>query len=652
MNDPGLDSAINDNAAYFEKSQKYGEEGEEEAEEDYFTPSRWWFSSTGFPLIAGTFGPISNAFSICALVQYWRASIPGEDEGKGTRIPDPKWLLAVNAISLVFALMANIALLLNMARRISFAVSQPITIVGWYVASFLLIALVVAAHARLKLPSPPNHVFTGAYYFGMIAAVLYFIVASLMVVTVYGAYQGRYSKEFKLTMSQRTLMLQTIAFVVYVLLGALVFSRIENWNYLDAVYWADVTLLTVGLGDFAPMTHLGRALLFPFSIVGTVFLGLVIGSIRALILERGKEKLEIRMTEKIRETAMRNLNWRKEKIKLGWFGKHKLKMESLSKEDRLEQEFLIMRKVQDSAAQRRRWTSLAISASVWVVLWLIGAVVFQKAERKQNWSYFQSIYFSYVALMTIGYGDLRPNTYAGKAFFVFWSLLAVPTLTILISNLGDTLVRQIRDLTLWVGSWTVLPGESSVRKKLKKAASKYRRGRGGKEDIGTEFAGGRSGETRAQGQRKPPDGTDGLDHAAEELESNERGEAELAARRGDQPAENAHVFHYMLIKEIRQILSHVNESPPRKYSYEEWSRFLELVGEDVGSAKQENIERSETNGRTRKRKPWSWLSSKSPLMSNKSEAEWVLEKLVITMEEKLKKQKEEAERESKEKSGQ
>lgn len=255
-------------------------------------------------------------------------------------------LLAINAVSLVFALVANLALLFNMARRFSFAVAQPITIVGWYVSSFLLIAIVVAASARLRLPSPPNHVFTQAFYFGIIAAVLYFIVASLMVINVYGAYRGRYSKEFKLTTSQRTLMLQTITFLIYVLLGALVFSRVEGWNYLDAVYWADVTLLTIGFGDFTPTTRLGRALVFPFSFLGIVFLGLVIGSIRALVLERGREKLEVRMTEKARERAIRSLNWKKGTIKFNWFSKDDLKTENISDEDRLKQEFYIMRKLQ------------------------------------------------------------------------------------------------------------------------------------------------------------------------------------------------------------------------------------------------------------------------------------------------------------------
>lgn len=54
--------------------------------------SRWWFASTACPLIAGTFGPIANGFSICALVEKWRVYIPsGKDEGHGEHIEDPKW---------------------------------------------------------------------------------------------------------------------------------------------------------------------------------------------------------------------------------------------------------------------------------------------------------------------------------------------------------------------------------------------------------------------------------------------------------------------------------------------------------------------------------------------------------------------------------
>ena len=61
-----------------------------------------------------------------------------------------------------------------------------------------------------------------------------------MCLTVYGAVAGRYKKEFNLTPAQRTLMLQTMSFIAYELLGALVFSNVEGWKYLDAVYWCQV----------------------------------------------------------------------------------------------------------------------------------------------------------------------------------------------------------------------------------------------------------------------------------------------------------------------------------------------------------------------------------------------------------------------------
>lgn len=90
--------------------------------------------STSFPLIAGTFGPISNLFSVCALVQTWRVQYDTEAQGgktKAKRVPDPTWLIAVNAVSLGFALAANVLLNLNFAHRVRYRVAQPLTIVFW-----------------------------------------------------------------------------------------------------------------------------------------------------------------------------------------------------------------------------------------------------------------------------------------------------------------------------------------------------------------------------------------------------------------------------------------------------------------------------------------------------------------------------------------
>jgi len=234
----------------------------------------------------------------------------------------------------------------------------------------------------LKDSQGSNTAFSQAFYYAIFSAGLYFLCASLMVVTVIGAYLDHSDTEFKLTMSQRTLMLQTISFLIYLLVGSLVYSHIEGWHFLDAVYWADFTLLTVGNGEIAPSTNLGRGLLFPYAIGGIIIIGLVIGSIRSLVLDRGKVKLGARMLEIERERIIMKVQKKKAGLLIPILGK-KLKdsehpeLDGLTERERREREFNLMRKVQENAAARRRWTALAVSASTWLFLWFIGAAVFQ-----------------------------------------------------------------------------------------------------------------------------------------------------------------------------------------------------------------------------------------------------------------------------------
>lgn len=340
-------------------------------------PSRWWFASAAFPMIAGSLGPMASAFSICALVKPWRQSIlPGSDVTRAVFKRDPPWLIAINAVQLVIAIIANLFLLLNMTKRVRFSIAQPITIVGWYISSLLLVALCATAGGPLL----PQHnvgelVWSQAFYYGLFAAVLYFIVASLMAITFWGASTGHYSKDFELTMSQRTLMLQTIAFLAYLLLGALVFSHIEGWLYLDAVYWADVTLFTVGLGDLTPKTNLGRGLMIPYALIGIITLGLVIGSIRSLMLDRGKKRLDARMLEKKRRRFVQHLvRDGKGEILEPITEQHPDDSPELKSYDnstttpqaelqRRHTEFHLMRKIQDRVSKRRRWMSMGISTT-------------------------------------------------------------------------------------------------------------------------------------------------------------------------------------------------------------------------------------------------------------------------------------------------
>ncbi|EXJ95278.1 hypothetical protein A1O1_00398 [Capronia coronata CBS 617.96] len=688
MNDPGLEDDIVDASNQVSENRDKAYTDEEEEERSFLTPARWWYASTAFPLMAGTFGPMASAFNICALVEDWRVEIPTKGtEEHGLDIQDPEWLIAVNAVSLVCALIANLALLLNMARRVPFKIAQPVTIIGFWLASILLIALIAVASHRFDAPGIQNQALTQAYYYAIFAAGLYQLISYLMCVTVYGAYKDHYRKEFRLTVAQRTLMLQTIAFLVYLLLGALIYSKIEGWKFSDAVYWADFTSLTIGIGaDYVPRTRVGRGLLFPFAMGSIIILGLVVSSIRSLILDRGKKKMSARLTEKTRLRLIKeidNVVHEKRRLRAHMISLDKSTAQTLAAKpgddkfaemDRRQAEFEAMRKVQERATTERKYMSLVVSTFAFAFLWTIGALVFMKAEQNQNWSYFESVYFSYTTLLTIGYGDLEPMSNSGKPFFVFWSLLAVPTLTILVSDMGDTVVKAVKDATIWLGEITVLPSdEDSTRNRLKYGIYKATLGKAGYshsylKDV-EEGSGIDDGEQELQpglarlfgrhGRSRPNRNVrETGDRVAADFERSEKADESHARKHGERSEEDEHHYRHALLSEIRKVYADTTAATPKRYSYAEWARFLQLLGEDEhdssyhsraidaerGSSTEEGpneskqeatFSRKDEGKDAEQKKSWSWLGVRSPLMGDKEEAEWLLEKLLQRLEQSL-----------------
>jgi len=97
------------------------------------------------------------------------------------------------------------------------------------------------------------------------------------------------------------------------------FYGIEKFTFSESVYFVDVTVTTVGFGDngisnssdtnvVVPHTNLGRALVMPYAIIGIISLGLVISSIRTVVVERAhvRKKL-VNMMIKRHQRRLHNL---------------------------------------------------------------------------------------------------------------------------------------------------------------------------------------------------------------------------------------------------------------------------------------------------------------------------------------------------------
>lgn len=128
-------------------------------------------------------------------------------------------------------------MLMQMAEKVPYRIAAHIVITGWWLSSALLLGLVAAAPSKLPLPSSQARTWSQAYYYAILAAGVYGVIGTMLAITASGVFRGRYATKFKLTTAQRTLMLQTMVFLGYILAAAKVYSHIEGWTYLDAGIW-------------------------------------------------------------------------------------------------------------------------------------------------------------------------------------------------------------------------------------------------------------------------------------------------------------------------------------------------------------------------------------------------------------------------------
>jgi len=80
-----------------------------------------------------------------------------------------------------------------------------------------------------------------------------------------------------------------LAFLVLILVGAAVIADVENMPLGEAVYFSFITGFTVGYGDIAPITTIGRIVSILLGFIGILFTGLVVAVIVRAVREAWEE---------------------------------------------------------------------------------------------------------------------------------------------------------------------------------------------------------------------------------------------------------------------------------------------------------------------------------------------------------------------------
>ena len=142
------------------------------------------------------------------------------------------------------------------------------------------------------------------------SAILSFVSGFLFSVNLFFLPNNGKRGQTGLSGPQRVFVIQITTFIFWLsvfghshnlltLRGAAIFFGVEKFTFAKSVYFVDVTVTTVGFGDgscpstfrlpiVVPTTNLGRAIVMPYAIIGIISLGLVINSIRTVLVERAR----------------------------------------------------------------------------------------------------------------------------------------------------------------------------------------------------------------------------------------------------------------------------------------------------------------------------------------------------------------------------
>jgi potassium channel subfamily K len=667
-----------------------------ENEWDEGEPQDWWFASTAIPLLAATLGPLANVLSIAALATPWRSCVVkgveahaalqcdwnGDRSSLGSELDgipfsDPTWAVALNSLSLVAGFIGNFFLLCNFTKRIRYIIALPVTIIMWYISTGILIGITAALY-EFDPPTHPQQVYHQGFWYAVYAAIFYLICSMILMVNMLGHVLGHYPQDFALTDSHRTLILQTMMFFLWLATGSIVFKAIETnyggggltWSYANALYFCEVTILTVGFGDVYPTNNVSRGLMLPYAVGGIVMLGLVVSSLTTFATDLGTANVVKKHARQSRnKTIGRTVTSSTEYLQRQFqaHGEHPhisapFNPVDTSAASRIEHErprssghhassstssqqilhftrvasdlvskarkpkllllreekdrFDAMRRIQKDTASFQKWSSLSFSIVAFGLMWCLGALVFWLCERRvQGMTYFKALYFCYVCLLTIGYGDIAPKSNAGRPFFVVWSLIALPTMAFLVKYLSDTVISSFKQAVQHVGDFTILPKQGAWRKlldhypRLIQWLQKRKDDKAAQQRLGAGF----------------PVGDDLHD---DDLEKRAKTLEQIAR---ETPT------HYdlarRLVKTIRKVARDAKYCKDKQYSYEEWLQFSQMIR---FTAERDDDSPGGGNGNQEEQDEgmveWDWIGEDSPMMARGSEAEFILNRLCESMQ--------------------
>ncbi|KDQ06151.1 hypothetical protein BOTBODRAFT_39792 [Botryobasidium botryosum FD-172 SS1] len=427
------------------------------------------------PIVSGVVIPFSILLGIPGLTEHWY--IRTEDNLTIEWQPNPTILDVGLGFSMASALIANIALILRFLEK-SPKLATMVAIIGLTIHDIInAIACTIFAVAHRY---SDGFTYGQAFWFTLCST-----IASLFT-TVTLIWDWRTTPDFAksgsgLTRKQRTLVIVAIILLCYIALGALAFSFLLKLSFQNGLYFTIVSIETIGFGDIVVHGTSARVFAVFYNTFGIINFGFAVLTIRETVVEFFENTIAQRKLAESKPLVEPKTDFFPEDKKCPGLPHHIVRVNKTSwwrigpwswwtaRPNSFTTDVVFSQRKADMPQAEQDQPSLAVDVmgeflkdvksridqphqhaitsqllGAWItffVFWLLGSLIFMHTE---GWSYGTAIWFAFCTFTTIGYGDLSPESPAGRAIFTVWALVGVAAMTILISVISEAYSSRYR----------------------------------------------------------------------------------------------------------------------------------------------------------------------------------------------------------------
>jgi hypothetical protein len=230
-----------------------------------------------------------------------------------------------------------------------------------------------------------------------------------------------------------------LAILVYLGLGAIAYhSTVQEWSFVDALYFSVVTFTTVGYGDLCPTTGAGKVFTVLFGLSGISILGVAIGTIGSRLVQKENDMIHA-ARQASRKRILGFWNTIVDDDSSSSTRKVDEQIEETTTTGTTNLDDTTKKEEKESSWWRQSLDTLVRKSVPALAVLLLGGAWMGKLE---GWSLGDAIYYSFITAGTLGYGDFSPVTRPGRIWGVVFIPLAVAAAGEVLGNVASALSER------------------------------------------------------------------------------------------------------------------------------------------------------------------------------------------------------------------